>query len=84
VIIVSNADGFALGLGPATGPEPEPGFPHFGFDVDSPEEVRAMRGRLVADGVRLVEEEDADSYVGFKCLDPDAHLVEVAWEPEDR
>jgi len=57
------------------------GFSHFGFEMDSPDEVRRLRERLVADGVELVEEEEAEGYVGFKCLDPDGHVVEVAWEP---
>ena len=49
--------------------------------MDSPEEVRELRGRLVAEGSRLVEEEETETYVGFKCLDPDGHVVEVSWEP---
>jgi catechol 2,3-dioxygenase-like lactoylglutathione lyase family enzyme len=24
---------------------------------------------------------ETEGYVGFKCLDPDRHVVEVAWEP---
>jgi len=31
---------------------------------------------LSPNGIDLVE-----GYVGFKCLDPDRHVVEVAWEP---
>jgi catechol 2,3-dioxygenase-like lactoylglutathione lyase family enzyme len=81
VVIVSDAHGFALALGPADGPPPEPGFPHFGFDVESPDEVRKVRARLVGEGVELVEDEDTEAYVGFKCLDPDHNVVEVAWEP---
>ncbi|HKN81519.1 MAG TPA: VOC family protein, partial [Actinomycetota bacterium] len=57
------------------------GFPHFGFEMDSPDEVRRLRARLVADGVELVDDEESEGYVGFKCLDPDGHVVEVAWEP---
>lgn len=80
VVIVHDADGFALALGTDDAPERSPGFPHFGFDMESPEEVRRLRARLVADGVELVEDEDTETYVGFKCLDPDKHVVEVAWE----
>ena len=80
VIIVRDADDFSLALGPDKAPERSPGFPHFGFHADSPEEVRRLRARLVADGVELVEDEDSEGYVGFKCLDPDGHVVEVAWE----
>jgi catechol 2,3-dioxygenase-like lactoylglutathione lyase family enzyme len=80
VIIVHDADGFALALGAGGSTERAPGFPHFGFDVASPEKVRGLRARLVADGVELVEDEDTATYVGFKCLDPDQHVVEVSWE----
>jgi catechol 2,3-dioxygenase-like lactoylglutathione lyase family enzyme len=82
VIIVKDGDGFALALGHDEGPALAPGFPHFGFEMAAPDEVRDIRARLVADGVELVEDEDAADYVGFKCLDPDRHVVEVAWEPE--
>lgn len=51
----------------------------FGFHADSPEEVRRLRSRIVADGIDLVEDEVEEEYVGFKCLDPDNHVVEVAW-----
>jgi catechol 2,3-dioxygenase-like lactoylglutathione lyase family enzyme len=82
VIIVKDAHGFALALGHDEGPARAPGFPHFGFEMAAPEVVRELRARLLADGVELVEDEDAADYVGFKCLDPDRHVVEVAWEPE--
>ena len=32
------------------------------------------------DGFERVEDEDTDTYVGFKCLDPDRHVIEVSWE----
>jgi catechol 2,3-dioxygenase-like lactoylglutathione lyase family enzyme len=81
VVIVHDPDGFALALGPADSGERGSGFPHFGFEMESPDEVRRLRARLVADEVELVEDEDAETYVGFKCLDPDGNVVEVAWEP---
>jgi len=37
--------------------------------------------RLQADGVTIVERNDDAAYVGFKCLDPDGHRIEVYWEP---
>jgi len=37
--------------------------------------------RLQADGVSIVERNDDPAYVGFKCLDPDGHRIEVYWEP---
>lgn len=81
VIIVKDADGFALALGHDEGPARAPGFPHFGFEMATPEAVRDLRARVLGDGVELVVDEDDDDYVGFKCLDPDRYVVEVAWEP---
>lgn len=80
VVIINDTDGFALALGEDADPERAPGFPHFGFATDSPGEARVLKARLVADGVELVEDEDAETYVGFKCLDPDRHVIEVSWE----
>ncbi len=76
-----DADGFALALGADDAPERSPGFPHFGFAVDGSDEVRRLRDRLIAEGVDLPEQEETEAYVGFKCRDPDGHLIEVAWEP---
>jgi catechol 2,3-dioxygenase-like lactoylglutathione lyase family enzyme len=81
VVIVHDADGFALALGADDAPERGPGFPHFGFSMESPEDVRRLKALLAVDGIELVEEQDSGTYVGFKCLDPDAHVVEVSWEP---
>ncbi len=46
------------------------------------EAVRALRDRLAANGVELVEELDEPDYVSVKCRDPDGYIVEAAWEPE--
>jgi catechol 2,3-dioxygenase-like lactoylglutathione lyase family enzyme len=80
VVIVRDADGFALAFGHDLSAERTPGFPHFGFDAAAPDDVRRLRSRLLADGVELIADEDEETYVGFKCLDPDGHVVEVAWE----
>ncbi len=50
VVIVHDPDGFALALGPDDSVERGSGFPHFGFEMGSPDEVRRLRARLVADG----------------------------------
>jgi catechol 2,3-dioxygenase-like lactoylglutathione lyase family enzyme len=80
VVIIRNTDGFALALGQARSVERPAGFPHIGFDAGSRDEIQRLRHRLVADGIELVEEEDTESYVGFKCLDPDRHVIEVSIE----
>jgi len=43
--------------------------------------VLALRDRLAADGVELVEEWDEPDYVSVKCRDPSGFIVEAAWEP---
>ena len=81
VLMLYNADGFSLALGPVQGPIRLPPFLHFGVHAASPEDVRAFEARLRADGVPIVEEWDEPDYVSVKCSDPDGYVVEFAWEP---
>jgi len=81
VLMLYNADGFALALGPTDEPIKLPVFVHFGIDLPSREAVLAFRDRLVADDVRIVEEWDEADYVSVKFADPDGYVVEAAWEP---
>jgi catechol 2,3-dioxygenase-like lactoylglutathione lyase family enzyme len=54
---------------------------HFGFEsAGTPDEVRAFRDRLTAEGVEIVEFADEPDYVSVKCRDPDGYVVEFAWE----
>ena len=46
------------------------------------EAVLALRDRLAAGGVELVEQWDEPEYVSVKCRDPDGYILEVSWEPE--
>ena len=84
VLMLYNADGFSLALGPADEPVAFPSFLHFGVVLPSPEAVRTFRSRLAADGVPIVEEWDEPEYVSVKCTDPDGYVVETAWEPHLR
>src|SRR5262249_60574456 len=81
VLMLYNADGFSLALGPTDEPVRLPGFLHFGVHMPTPESVRAFRDRLVADGVPIVEWWDEPDYVSVKCSDPDGYVVEAGWEP---
>ena len=82
VLMLYDADGFSLALGPADGEIRLPAFLHFGNPLPSREAVHALRDRLVAGGVPVVEEWDEPGYVSVKCRDPDGYVVEAAWEPE--
>ena len=81
VLMLYDAKGFALALGPVEEPVRLPAFLHFGVPLSSPEEVRAFRRRLEADGVPVVEWWDEPDYVSVKCRDPDGYVVEASWEP---
>jgi catechol 2,3-dioxygenase-like lactoylglutathione lyase family enzyme len=63
VLMLYNADGFSLALGPTEEPIRLPAFLHFGVHLPSREAVNAFRDRLRADGVRIVEEWDEPEYV---------------------
>jgi catechol 2,3-dioxygenase-like lactoylglutathione lyase family enzyme len=91
VLMLYDANGFALALGLAEERIAPPTWMHFGVgmrDRDAVralrdrDAVRALRDRLAADGVELVEEWDEPDYVSVKCRDPDGYIVEAAWEPE--
>lgn len=81
VLMLYNADGFSLALGPTDGPIELPQFLHFGVHMPSPDAVRALHARLVADGVPIAERWEEPEYVSVKCRDPDGYVVEAAWEP---
>jgi catechol 2,3-dioxygenase-like lactoylglutathione lyase family enzyme len=57
---------------------------HFGIGLPDRAAVLALRDRLAADGVELVEEWDEPDYVSVKCRDPDGYIVEASSEPEGR
>ncbi len=84
VLMLYNADGFSLALGPTEEEIALPGFLHFGVHLESPEAVRAFRDRLRADGIPIVEEWEEPEYVSVKSRDPDGNVVEAAWEPHLR
>jgi catechol 2,3-dioxygenase-like lactoylglutathione lyase family enzyme len=83
-LMLYNDDGFSLALGASEEQVALPSFLHFGIHVRSPAEVRALRDRLVADGVPIVGEWEEPEYVSVKCRDPDGYVVEAAWEPHLR
>jgi catechol 2,3-dioxygenase-like lactoylglutathione lyase family enzyme len=80
-LMLYNAEGFSLALGLVDGPIRLPPFFHFGVDARAPDDVRAFRERLEADGVEIVGEWEEPDYVSVKCRDPDGYVVEFAWEP---
>jgi catechol 2,3-dioxygenase-like lactoylglutathione lyase family enzyme len=80
VLMLYDADGFSLALGPTAESIRLPAFLHFGIGLPTPADVRRFRDRLAADGVPIVEEWDEPDYVSVKCRDPDGYVVEAAWD----
>ena len=82
LLMLYDPAGFALALGPTGEAIVPPTWMHFGLGLPDREAVLALRDRVVADGVELVEEWGEPDYVSFKCRDPDGYIVEASWEPE--
>jgi catechol 2,3-dioxygenase-like lactoylglutathione lyase family enzyme len=82
VLMLYNAAGFALALRPSAEPIARPSWMHFGIGLPHRSAVLALRDRLAADGIELVEQWDEPDYVSVKCRDPDGYIVEAASEPE--
>ena len=82
VLMLYDAAGFALALGAAAEEIVRPEWMHFGIGLADRDAVLALRDRLVADRVELVEECDEPAYVSVKCRDPDGYIIEASWEPE--
>jgi hypothetical protein len=82
VLILHDADGSALALGPADERMSAPLWMHFGVALGDRDAVIALRNRLASDGVELVEEWDEPEYVSVKCRDPDGYIVEAWREPQ--
>jgi catechol 2,3-dioxygenase-like lactoylglutathione lyase family enzyme len=80
---VRNDEGFLLALIPTAAHQALPDGFHIGFGLPEPETVTALQRELSVAGVRVTEVEDsrpAESYITFRCWDPDGTEVEVFWE----
>ena len=81
---VRNDEGFLLALIPAAPHQVLPDGFHIGFGLAGPDPVIALHGELSASDVRVTEIEDfrpGESYITFRCWDPDGTEVEVFWGP---
>lgn len=78
-----NDDGFLLAVVPSDPHHPlPPGF-HIGFRLTSPDQVAASHRTLREGGARVEPLEDhqpEESYVSFRCWDPDDTEIEVFWD----
>jgi catechol 2,3-dioxygenase-like lactoylglutathione lyase family enzyme len=76
LLILSAIDGSVLALSDAADPPELPRENHFGFQVESGDEVRAARERFAADGVTESEWQDDGKFVRVQVFDPDGYQVE--------
>ena len=81
-VLMLHSGGFSLALEETTDQIRLPTFLHFGKGLNSPDDVRAFRDRIGADGIEIVGTWDEPDYVSVKFRDPDGYVVEVGWEPE--
>lgn len=72
--------GFDLALHPVGGEEQEWAGFHFGFRLAEKRAVADLLRQMEGEGVTVVEREDEDGFLSFKCLDPDGYRIEVYWE----
>jgi catechol 2,3-dioxygenase-like lactoylglutathione lyase family enzyme len=77
LLIIGDADGSLLALSEGAVPAPLPRTNHFGFQLESFDDVRAARERLVAAGVLETEWQDDPGMVRVQVADPDGYRVEV-------
>jgi catechol 2,3-dioxygenase-like lactoylglutathione lyase family enzyme len=84
VLMLRNAEGFDLALGPVKSVPAIPKLLHFGIRFAGAHRVYDLEQRLLSDGVPIVETVDDPGYVSLKCEDPDGYVVQAYWEPTRR
>jgi catechol 2,3-dioxygenase-like lactoylglutathione lyase family enzyme len=82
LLILGDGAGSLLALSDSEGPGSmdQPRTTHFGFEVDTAEEVLEARERFAADGVTETEFEGENPYgapARVQVLDPDGYRVEI-------
>lgn len=76
LLILSAPDGSLLALSEGRPPADLPRTNHFGFQLSSADEVRAVRRRLHVAGVTETEWQDVGT-IRVQVADPDGYRVEV-------
>ena len=83
MLILYDASGFALALGPTDEPIVLPPFFHFGTG-SRPARTTCARSATASrrTALEIVDWWDEPDYVSVKFRDPDGYVIEVGWEPE--
>jgi catechol 2,3-dioxygenase-like lactoylglutathione lyase family enzyme len=77
LLILGTKDGSLLALSKGTPPRDLPDTNHFGFQLESGDEVRAARERLRGAGVPETEWQDDGVFVRVQVADPDGYRVDL-------
>ncbi|MGH6985657.1 MAG: VOC family protein [Caulobacteraceae bacterium] len=82
--ILFMRDGAGLDLALAAGePDRMPAWFHFGFRLESKEEVAELHSAMVEAEVPILADLiREDDMWAFRCADPDGHPIEIYWEDE--
>lgn len=81
ILFLRNENKFDLALMPDTSDWKFPLWFHFGFRLDSANEVKKLFDNIKSSGEKIdTELEEYDDFVFFRCLDPEGNKIEVYWE----
>lgn len=81
VLFLRDEGGLDLALAPAAEAEPMPPWFHFGFRLDSVEDVQTLHAEMSDSGVDIQQPfENWGDFAVFRCLDEDDYVIEVYWE----
>ena len=78
---LTDDGGFDLALSEDASPGALPGWFHFGFRLDSAGAVTDLHDRMAHSRVPIAKGlYQDDTFVSFRCSDPDGYPIEVYWE----
>jgi catechol 2,3-dioxygenase-like lactoylglutathione lyase family enzyme len=77
LLILGSREGSLVALSEGAVPDSLPPTNHFGFQLEDPSEVRAVRERLQRAGVRETAWQDDEGFVRVQVADPDGYRVEA-------
>lgn len=78
-----NNKGFMMAICPMERAYEMPEWFHYGFRLNSLEEVEQLYARMQADGCTICAPlEKYDDFVFFRCREPAGYEIEVYWEPQ--
>ena len=83
ILFMRDGAGMDLALAPTTETVTPPPWLHFGFRLDTADEVERLHATLLSASVPMRQPISRyDDLVSFRCLDPDGYDIEVYWEPQ--